>query len=168
MSTGTLNPVIHEPERLRIAATLAALPDGDALSVTRLQRLLRLTPASLATHLRELDLAGYIDTGPTGDDQAPATVALTRDGRTALGRYAAALRQPAGELLAPAPGLRAADADRDAAAAALGVHYAQGRLTLEELNARLDAALAATTYGDLSQITRDLPALARPPRRPSR
>jgi DNA-binding MarR family transcriptional regulator len=168
MSTGTLNPVIHEPERLRIAAALAALPDGDALSVTRLQRLLRLTPASLFTRLRELDLAGYIHTGPTGDDQAAVTVALTRDGRTALDRYAAALRRPAGELPAPAPGLRAADADRDAVAAALGAHYAQGRLTLEELNARLDATLTAATYGDLARAMRDLPDLARPPRRPSR
>jgi len=37
MSTGTLEPLIHHPERLRIAATLAGLPDGDALSATRLQ-----------------------------------------------------------------------------------------------------------------------------------
>ena len=29
MSTGALDPLIHDPERLRIVATLAALPDGD-------------------------------------------------------------------------------------------------------------------------------------------
>ena len=34
MSTGALDPLIQDPERLRIVATLAALPDGDALSVT--------------------------------------------------------------------------------------------------------------------------------------
>ena len=34
MSTGALDPLIHDPERIRIVATLAALPDGDALSVT--------------------------------------------------------------------------------------------------------------------------------------
>ena len=60
-------------------------------------------------------------------------------------------------LQAPAPGVRAGDADRDAAAAALGEHFAQGRLTLDELNARLDATLTATTHGELSQANRDLP-----------
>jgi hypothetical protein len=42
MSTGALDPLIHDPERLRIVATLAALPDGDALSVTRLQAMIGL------------------------------------------------------------------------------------------------------------------------------
>jgi hypothetical protein len=55
--------------------------------------------------------------------------------------------------------VRAGDADRDAAAAALGEHFAQGRLTLEELNARLDATLTATTHGELSQAAQDLPDL---------
>src|ERR1700677_1332470 len=31
------DPLIHVPTRLRIVVTLAALPDGDALSFTRLQ-----------------------------------------------------------------------------------------------------------------------------------
>jgi len=60
---------------------------------------------------------------------------------------------------APAPGLRAGDADRDAAAAALGEHFAQGRLTLDQLDARLDATLTATTHGELSEAARDLPDL---------
>ena len=51
MSTGALDPMIHNPERLRIIATLAALPDGDALSVTRLQDMIRLTPCA-ATYPR--------------------------------------------------------------------------------------------------------------------
>ena len=47
MSAATLDPLIHHPDRLRIVATLAALPDGDAISVARLQDLIRLTPVSL-------------------------------------------------------------------------------------------------------------------------
>ena len=55
--------------------------------------------------------------------------------------------------------LRVGDADREAAAAALGEHFAQGRLTLEELIARLDAALTATVQSDIAETTRDLPQL---------
>jgi hypothetical protein len=163
MSTGALDPLIHNPERLRIVATLAALPDGDALSVTRLQDMIRLPPGSLITCLRELDRAGHVRTGTTDGDRAPTTVALTCDGRAALDRYTAVLRQLPEEARqdqqAPPPGMRAGDADRDAAAAALGEHFAQGRLTLDELNARLDATLTATTHGELSQAARDLPDL---------
>ena len=161
------DPLIHDPERLRIIATLAALPDGDALSLTRLQDLIGLTPGSPITGLRELNHAGYVRTGKTGDARADAraqtTVALTCDGRAALDRYTAVLRQlprrPRDDHRAPAPHERVGDADRDAAAAALGEHFAQGRLTLDELNARLEAALTARTHGELSQAARDLPAL---------
>ena len=93
MSTGALDPLIHDPERLRIVATLAALPDGDALSAARLQDMTGLTPGSQITRLRELDHAGYVRTDKTGDDRAQITVALTCDGRIALDRYTTALRQ---------------------------------------------------------------------------
>ncbi len=36
MTTDALDPLIHVPARLQIMATLAALPNGDALSFTRL------------------------------------------------------------------------------------------------------------------------------------
>lgn len=56
--------------------------------------------------------------------------------------------------------LRVSDADRDAVAAALRDHYADGRLTLEEFQDRLDRALGARTVADLAPLTRDLPRLA--------
>ena len=163
MTTGALDPLIHDPERLRIIATLAALPDGDALSVTRLQDLIGLTPDRPITGLRDLDHAGYVRTGKAGDDEARTSISLTTEGRAALERYIAALRQlpqPArDDHRPPAPHDRVSDADRDAAAAALGEHFAQGRLTLEELNARLDATLTARAHGELAQAARDLPDL---------
>jgi DNA-binding MarR family transcriptional regulator len=167
MSTGVLDPLIHNPARLRVVATLAALPDGDALAVGRLQDMIGLPPGSLIACLRELGHAGYVRTGKTAGDNAQTTVALTRDGRVALDRYTAALRQLA-ELARedrqpPAPGVRAGDADRDAAAAALAEHFAQGRLTLDELKARLDATLTAATYGELTRAARDLPDLVSRP-----
>ena len=61
MTADTLDPLIHVPARLQIMATLAALPDGDALSFTRLQDMIGLTPGNLITHLRKLEDAGYLD-----------------------------------------------------------------------------------------------------------
>jgi DNA-binding MarR family transcriptional regulator len=99
MSTEELDPLIHVPARLRIVATLAALPDGDALSFPRLQDMIGLTPGNLITHLRKLEDAGYIDTEKTGNGAASRTsIALTREGRTALDAYTAALRSVLGGL----------------------------------------------------------------------
>jgi DNA-binding transcriptional ArsR family regulator len=94
MSQDELDPVIHAPARLRLMVTLAALPDGDTLSFTRLQDLIGLTPGNLITHLRRLDDAGYVRANKTGSGvNALTTVALSPDGRAALDRYTVALRR---------------------------------------------------------------------------
>jgi len=93
MTADALDPVIHAPARLRIVVTLAALPDGDSLSFTRLQDVLELTPGNLITHLRKLEDAGYLVTDTTGNGRASRTsIALTREGRAAFGTYSEALR----------------------------------------------------------------------------
>jgi hypothetical protein len=61
------------------------------------------------------------------------------------------------------PDLRIGDSEREAAAALLREHYAQGRLSLEEFNQRIDATFAATTRRQLDQVSQDLPHLGRPP-----
>jgi DNA-binding MarR family transcriptional regulator len=162
MNTGALDPLIHDSQRLRIVATLAALPDGDTLSVSRLHAMTGLPPGGPVIGLRELARAGYLRTEMSRGDSAQTTVALTGQGRAALDRYTAMLARLPQEVRhdrRPAPGMRAGDTDRDAAAAALGEHFAQGRLTLDELSARLDATLTATTHGELAQAARDLPDL---------
>ncbi len=53
--------------------------------------------------------------------------------------------------------LRIGDAEREQAAAALGEHYAQGRLSAEEHAERLDRIWAARTRADLRPVFRDLP-----------
>src|SRR3712207_4728743 len=58
----------------------------------------------------------------------------------------------------PEPHLRAGDTDREAVAAALGTHMAAGRLTLAEYDERLALAYAAKTYGEIAELTADLPA----------
>lgn len=57
----------------------------------------------------------------------------------------------------PRPELRAGDADRERVAAELRAHCAAGRLSLDELDERLAAAYAARTYGELRELTLDLP-----------
>jgi DNA-binding transcriptional ArsR family regulator len=94
LSDNGLDPVIHAPARLRLLVTLAALPDGDSLSFTRLQDLIELTPGNLITHLRKLDDAGYVRMDKSGSGvNALTAVALTHNGRAALEHYTAALRQ---------------------------------------------------------------------------
>jgi len=97
--TGELDPLIHVPTRLRIVATLAVLPDGDALSFTRLQEMLGLTPGNLIIQLRKLEDAGYISSTKTRVGSAQkTTVALTGQGRAALRAYTQALRDLLGGL----------------------------------------------------------------------
>jgi DNA-binding MarR family transcriptional regulator len=99
VGTDTLDPVIHAPARLRIAATLAALPAGDTLSFIRLQDILDLTPGNLITHLRKLEDAGYVTTETTGSGRASQTsIGLTDRGRAALATYTNTLRELLGEL----------------------------------------------------------------------
>ncbi len=89
-----LDPVIHVPARLRIVVTLAALPEGDSLSFSRLQQLLDLTAGNLITHLRRLEDAGYVaNVKSRQGGTARTSVNLTHAGRAALERYTATLRR---------------------------------------------------------------------------
>ena len=58
--------------------------------------------------------------------------------------------------------LRVSDADREQAAEVLRQAAGDGRITFDELDQRLDAAYAARTYGDLTEVTADLPAPGQP------
>ena len=81
---------------------------------------------------------------------------------------------PGHEMAAAAVGddrLRASHADRDQVIEILKVAFVQGRLTKDELDARVGQTLASRTYADLAAVTADLPAgLARtqPVHKPAR
>jgi hypothetical protein len=66
--------------------------------------------------------------------------------------------QRGGELASQA-GLRASHVDRDRAVELLRVAGGDSRLTAEELDERLEAALTARTHGELAALTTDLPAI---------
>jgi hypothetical protein len=65
--------------------------------------------------------------------------------------------------MTPGYNVRVGDADREAVAAQLREHYADGRLTLEELNERIDQTFAAKTKADLNTVMLDLPHAATRP-----
>lgn len=99
MADNELDPLIHVPARLRIMVMLAALPDGDNLTFTRLQDMIGLTPGNLITHLRKLEDAGYLTSEKTGNGVASkTTIALTSQGRAALAAYTRTLRDLLGGL----------------------------------------------------------------------
>jgi hypothetical protein len=56
--------------------------------------------------------------------------------------------------------LRASDADRDQVAEVMSTAFAEGRLSREEYDERLDALLKAKTFDDLVGLTRDLVVVA--------
>ncbi|MGD7705688.1 transcriptional regulator [Microlunatus sp. Y2014] len=84
------DPLVHAPVRLRLLATLTALPADDALTFPRLAKLLDVTPGNLTSHLRSLEAADYIATTTTGRGRGSVTtVALTPTGRAAFTAYRA-------------------------------------------------------------------------------
>lgn len=58
--------------------------------------------------------------------------------------------------------VRASDRDRDNVAAELRIHCVEGRITLEELDERLEGVMVAGTIRELAEFVYDLPASASP------
>lgn len=69
---------------------------------------------------------------------------------------------PTADQLGAIGQLRASHQDRDRVVEVLRVAAGDGRLTAEELDQRLEAALTARTYADLAVLTTDLPAASAP------
>jgi hypothetical protein len=67
-----------------------------------------------------------------------------------------------GESGKDVPALRASHQDRDRVIEALRVAAGDGRLTMDELDERIELAMAARTYAELVPITADLPAAGSP------
>jgi Domain of unknown function (DUF1707) len=67
-----------------------------------------------------------------------------------------------GDEQLPAREFRASYEDRDRVVELLRIAAGDGRLSAEELDQRLEMALAARTYGELAALTQDLPDAAGP------
>jgi hypothetical protein len=112
-------------------------------------------------------MGGMSSAQPEDNPAAPGPVKSQGDGTA---RSAWAIAEPRGGLEAPGDlelrrGLtalgqfRASHQDRDRVVEVLRVAAGDGRLTPEELDERLEAALTARTYAELAALTIDLPGL---------
>lgn len=101
---------IHQIVRLKIMATLTALPAGELLEFIRLRAIVKASDGNLATHLNTLDAAGYIDIRKDYLGKKPRTrIAATTKGRAALDRHVAYLRAIIDGDTAPAANSRMAE-----------------------------------------------------------
>jgi Domain of unknown function (DUF1707) len=94
-------------------------------------------------------MGGMSEMSPIGrGDDAPGELAARGAARGELAAQGGAVAR--GQL-------RASHQDRDRVAEILRVAAGDGRLTSEELDERLEAALTARTFDELAALTRDLP-----------
>jgi DNA-binding MarR family transcriptional regulator len=85
--------IIHQSLRLRIMATLNALPPGELIDFTRLRAILAATDGNLGAHLTTLENAGYVGIEKDFAAKKPRTrVVLTPVGRSAFRRHVSYLK----------------------------------------------------------------------------
>ncbi len=93
-----IDAAIHAPARLAIMALLAS---GDELDFVRLRERLGLTDGNLASHLRRLEEAGYVECTKGFAGRRPRTAyRILPRGRQAFERHVASLER----ILRAAPG----------------------------------------------------------------
>jgi DNA-binding MarR family transcriptional regulator len=93
-STDGPDEIIHQSLRLRIMATLNALPPNELMEFTRLRAVLGATDGNLGAHLTTLENAGYVRVEKEFVARKPRTRAgITARGRTAFMRHVAYLRE---------------------------------------------------------------------------
>jgi DNA-binding MarR family transcriptional regulator len=85
--------IIHQSLRLRIMATLIALPSAQAIEFPRLKALLKATDGNLGAHITTLENAGYVAVAKDFVDRKPRTsISMTPAGRRAYESHVAYLR----------------------------------------------------------------------------
>lgn len=85
------DPALHSPARLKIMMLLAAAP---VTTFNEIAKDANLTAGNLATHLKALEAAGYVEAARTLVDLKPRMrYAITSRGRDALRAYCRALEE---------------------------------------------------------------------------
>jgi DNA-binding MarR family transcriptional regulator len=92
------DPIIHQPQRLKIMAALKALPSREQLEFMRLKAIVGATDGNLGAHIVTLEHAGYVEVEKDFVAKKPRTrVRLTKAGRRAFEDYIAFLREIVGQ-----------------------------------------------------------------------
>lgn len=87
-----LDPIIHQPVRLRVMAALTALPSDTQMEFMTLRNLLDVTAGNLGAHLRKLEDAKYIEIEKKFVGRKPHTyLTTTETGREAFRQHVKAL-----------------------------------------------------------------------------
>ena len=68
-----LDPIIHQPVRLKIMSALKALPSGEMLEFVRLRKIVEATEGNLGAHIQTLEEAGYVGVEKDFADNRPRT-----------------------------------------------------------------------------------------------
>ena len=90
---GGPDEIIHQSTRLKIAATLNALPEGEMLEFGRLKAIMNATDGNMGTHLTALEKAGYVEVAKDFLGKKPRTrIALSPAGRAAFKRHVSFLK----------------------------------------------------------------------------
>jgi len=93
MSLAGLDPVVHEPTRLRICAFLAPLEEAE---FGALREELAVSESVLSKHFSRLEAEGYAKRRRDVFDGRRVWASLTRTGRLAFTAHVGALREIAG------------------------------------------------------------------------
>lgn len=89
-----LDPVIHQPVRLGLMASLMSLAPKEKVDFTHLREVLKLTDGNLGAHLLKLEEAGYISVDKTFVGRKPKSfISATSKGRAAFEEHVAALEE---------------------------------------------------------------------------
>jgi len=89
-----LNPLIHQPTRLRIMAALVAVDEGEKVAFGYLRDALNLSDGNLSVHLQRLEEAGYLVVEKTYEGRRPKTwLWAPPAGRAAFAQHVSALEE---------------------------------------------------------------------------
>ncbi|MEJ2246379.1 MAG: transcriptional regulator [Acidobacteriota bacterium] len=89
-----LNAIIHQPVRLKIMSSLAALQTGDQVEFVYLKKVLKLTDGNLGAHLGKLEQKQYILIEKSFVNKKPKSfISLTPKGKKAFEKHLEALNE---------------------------------------------------------------------------